>query len=684
MRAKLILLALPLLLAFATTSFAVQYYITIAVGSGGTVSPQKGKLLVEGGESPAVTYTAQDGYYLGEVKVDKVAVPINNRKVFTYQFNNVQAKHAIAAKFIKDPVITAKGSKGGTVTPSGKIFVPYSTSKSFSFAPLEGYHLASVVADRVNLGTPENYTFNYVKTKHSLSAKFVINTYPVTTQAGDGGFIAPASLPAIKHGQKKVFTIKPDAGMRVATVTVNGTPAAGPFPPSGPYKLPLTITGETLIAATFTAIETSSAAKLQGTYQLVGDESSFWKQTGNTNINEPIGANKITATFDGKGGCKLTVTGASYTETILPSNGSESVNVDPHGSPSGCTYTVGQDGAFTLNITTPDGPETIGGWASTDGNVAIIGGFEQTSGSDWKQSTANTISGVKSGSGISKTTAAGTYHLINRESSLWKSVPQQDGKTYVFDHYAGNRLSVTLGATGSCSIKENGIEFRKQVDNVGNEYVDIDTWTEMPHTCSYTISSNGTFTLTIVDADGTFKVTGWSSADGNAIVMGGADQRTESEGTAYSAEHIFGVREGSSMNAASVNGTYRIIGSDFSFHKSIFNGKGYVNRVLSGRHVTATFDGAGGCTLSYNGQGYYKSFENGSWVVKTESDAGTMSACSYTVAPDGAFTLNLTSQNGNDTVNGRVSADGSTVLMGGPDQDGDDYTVTLMVGTKVK
>jgi hypothetical protein len=691
MRAKLILLVLPLLLVFAPAAFAAQLYINVATGSGGTALPiQKGKIPVATGGNQTVTYTANDGYYLAEVTVNKVAQPLQGRETFTKEFTNVQANQSIAAKFLKDPLITVKGSKGGSITPNVKsVFVPYSTSQSFTFAPQTGYHLDSVVADKVNLGTPEGYTFNYVKTKHALSVKFAINTYSVTTQTGDGGFIAPAGFTAVKHGQSRVFTIKPIAGMQVASVTVNGNPVVGPLPASGPYRLALTITGETVIAATFKEIVLSGTSKLKGTYQLVQDENSFWTETGTSSISEPIAANRITTTFDGNGGCKVSVSGASYTKTMTSTNGSESVNVQANSSPSSCSYTVGEDGAFTLTIGTGDGTETITGWASSDGNVAIIGGFQQATGNGWKEYTVSTTTGVKQGSGITKATAAGTYYLINRDSTMRKSLPQQGGMTSVTDHYSGNRIKIILNAAGSCSVEENGVDFHKET-NSGGEFVPTpDTWASTSTACTYTISSNGTFTLTITNQDGTFKANGWSSADGNAIVIGGATQRTESDDTVYSTEHIFGVKAGSGMNVASVNGTYKIVGSDFSFVQHLANGISYVGKVLKGRQINATFDGAGQCTLAYNGEGYYKNMVNGAPVVQVESDTGTMSACSYTVQPDGAFTLNLTGPGGTDTVNGRVSADGSTVLIGGPSQSVDDsnnnhYEVTLLVGTKIK
>jgi hypothetical protein len=152
---------------------------------------------------------------------------------------------------------------------------------------------------------------------------------------------------------------------------------------------------------------------------------------------------------------------------------------------------------------------------------------------------------------------------------------------------------------------------------------------------------------------------------------------------------MFGVREGSGMNVASVNGSYRIIGSAFGFVKSMYNGQSFVNRIMGGRKVDATFDGAGHCTLAYNEEGYFKNLVNNTLVVQVQSDSGTMSACSYAIGATGAFTLNLTGPGGNETVTGRVSADGSTILMGGPEQSSDEannyfYKVNMMVGTKVK
>jgi len=691
MKFRLLWLVLPAVLLLAPAAFAAPYTITTAVSSGGTVTPPKGKTLVDQNGSLNVTYTASPGYYLSQVLVDKLPVDVTDRQSFTYQFANVTANHTIAGKFAKNPVINAK-AKGGTINPSGKISVPYGAAQTFTYNPQEGYHLASVVVDRLPVDAPSSYSFASVTAPHAITVNFAINTYNITTQAGPGGFIAPAGFAAVKHGQKKVFTIKPNAGMKIATLTVNGEPVpAESLPASGPYKLPLTVTGNTAIAATFTEIVLSGTQRLQGTYRIVEDWNSFRQQTGaNQPISEGAQASVITATFDGKGACKVTVDGKSFSRGN-DQNGNEIVNVEQSGSPSGCSYSVSDnDGTFTLNISNPEGSDTITGWLSTDSNLLLIGGYRQENGTGWHEYATETVTGVKSGSGISKATFAGTYHLVSRDTTLLKITPQAD-KSLVTDNLYGDIVTIVFDATGGCSFTDSDIYFSRVTDNVGNEYVAVDPHSAAPPECSYSISSNGTFTFTTNDplGDGKYTVTGWASADSNTLVIGGVSQETDGNETSYNTFHTVGVRAGSGMTAASFNGTYNLIGGELTFVQSMINGTSFVNKTLGGTMVTATFDGVGQCTITYTNESYYPTIINNTPTVQVESDSGTMSACSYTVQPDGAFTLTMTGQDGTETVTGRASADGSTLLIGGPSVETDDvnnslYRVDLMVGTRIQ
>ncbi len=67
---------------------------------------------------------------------------------------------------------TASGGAGGSVSPSGSIIVTPGSTNSFSISASNWWHLASVVVDGVNIGTPASFTFTNVQADHSLVANF--------------------------------------------------------------------------------------------------------------------------------------------------------------------------------------------------------------------------------------------------------------------------------------------------------------------------------------------------------------------------------------------------------------------------------------------------------------------------------------------------------------------------------
>ncbi len=76
--------------------------------------------------------------------------------------------------------------------------------------------------------TPEtSYKFKAVTAAHTISATFAINTYTITSSAGAHGSISPAS-PTVNYGSDQPFTITPETGYHVETLTVDAaavTPA---------------------------------------------------------------------------------------------------------------------------------------------------------------------------------------------------------------------------------------------------------------------------------------------------------------------------------------------------------------------------------------------------------------------------------------------------------------------------
>ena len=239
-------------------ALASDFTITSSKTKGGTIQPL-GKTTLSQGSNQPYTATASSGYYLNKLIVDGIPIEFADHTTASYNFENIAAKHKIAAIFALNPIITAKAEKGGAVTPTGKTSVVYGGSQVYTISANEGYELKDVMVDGIAKGPVTIQEFTNVTQKHSLKAKFVIKTYTITSNSGGNGSIAPTRA-VLKHNGNKTFTIKPNSGYQIDSVTVNGIAQTG-LPSSGSYKLKLkSVTENTEIAAIF-RLKTANSVK---------------------------------------------------------------------------------------------------------------------------------------------------------------------------------------------------------------------------------------------------------------------------------------------------------------------------------------------------------------------------------------------------------------------------------------
>jgi hypothetical protein len=130
------------------------------------------------------------------------------------------------------------------------------SSAYFAITPATGYHVADVLVDGASVGAVGGYTFTNVIANHAISATFAINTYTITPSAGAGGSISPSTAWTLASGSSITFTITPNSGYRVATLTVDGSQVSG----VGSYTF-TNVTANHTISATF-ALNEGSAASL--------------------------------------------------------------------------------------------------------------------------------------------------------------------------------------------------------------------------------------------------------------------------------------------------------------------------------------------------------------------------------------------------------------------------------------
>ena len=153
--------------------------------------------------------------------------------------------------------ITVTQSAHGTIVP-GTTTVDFGATPSFAITPDAGYYIASITANgaSVTVTTPsgQSYQFSPVSADGSLTATFAINTYTITVTQGANGVIAPGTT-TVDYGGSQTFTITPNTGYYIASLTVDGSPVTV----ASSYTFSNVEASHT-ISATFAATSTTSTA----------------------------------------------------------------------------------------------------------------------------------------------------------------------------------------------------------------------------------------------------------------------------------------------------------------------------------------------------------------------------------------------------------------------------------------
>ena len=331
-----------------SASFAVNTYtINASAGPGGSISPS-GAVAVSGGATQTFTITPNSGYRIADVLVDGSSVGA----VSSFTFTNVNASHMISASFAANTyIIAASAGVGGTITPSGSVSVNHGSNQIFTITPNTGYTVSNVVVDGSSVGAVATYTFNNVTAAHTISATFSVRTYTLTASAGTGGTISPSGIITVNHGANQTYTITPNTGYSVATVTVDGV-SQGAIT-SFTFN---NVTANHTISATFTAnsYTISASAGAGGTIS----------PSGNVTVSH----------------------GSNQTFTISPTGGYAIANVMVDGVSQGAvsSYTFSNvtanhsiNASFSQITYTINASASAGGTISPSGSVTVAQGANQ-------------------------------------------------------------------------------------------------------------------------------------------------------------------------------------------------------------------------------------------------------------------------------------------------------------------
>ncbi|MEN8228770.1 MAG: T9SS type A sorting domain-containing protein [Bacteroidota bacterium] len=124
-------------------------------------------------------------------------------------------------------VITASAGTGGSISPSGKVYVWRNASRTFNISANSGYEISDVLVDGESQGAVSSYTFSKVNSDHTISATFSPKEYTVTATADYGGEISPSGGVTVAHGSDQTFIITANEGNDILDVLVDGV-SVGP------------------------------------------------------------------------------------------------------------------------------------------------------------------------------------------------------------------------------------------------------------------------------------------------------------------------------------------------------------------------------------------------------------------------------------------------------------------------
>ncbi len=153
--------------------------------------------------------------------------------------------------------ITVTQSANGVIAP-GTIPVNYGSSQTFTITPNTGYSIASLTVDGSPVTTASSYTFSNIEASHTITATFAINTYTITVTQGANGVIAPGTT-TVNYGATPSFSITPNTGYHIASLTANGASVTVTTPSGQTYQFSA-VSADGSLTATFAITSTTPTA----------------------------------------------------------------------------------------------------------------------------------------------------------------------------------------------------------------------------------------------------------------------------------------------------------------------------------------------------------------------------------------------------------------------------------------
>lgn len=160
-----------------------EYTITVTQPNNGNITP--GTTTVQYGATPSFVITPNTGYNVTAITLNGsnvISSTPNVNGVYTLTLPAVTANATLTATMTaKTYTITASAGANGTISPSGVATVNFGQNKSYTFNPANGYEVAAVTVDGMNMGAINSYTFVNVVANHTINVTFKLQECELPT-----------------------------------------------------------------------------------------------------------------------------------------------------------------------------------------------------------------------------------------------------------------------------------------------------------------------------------------------------------------------------------------------------------------------------------------------------------------------------------------------------------------------
>lgn len=469
--------------------FAITYNVTFIVvnqsssGTGGTMSPSgnfvtinsSGNVAtVNSGDTLTITATPDQGYYFANLtsnSCNTTATTISGDYASGVTFTVGPVTHNCGVMVTFNPrtsyLINATAGTGGTISPSGTLSVSPGGTQVFTLTPNAGYpneayYISSVTGCGGTL-SGNTYTIGPINTDCTVSATFALNPtastpFFITSWSRSGGVITPAGTFAVGSGSNNIFTVTPDAGFSIYSVTGCGGTLSGNTYTTGQINAHCSV---------FAAFSSNPSITIQG---VAGSGGSI----------SPAGLTYV-------------YSGATKTFNLYPNTGYTVSSVTGCGGTlSGNTYTTGPITApCVVTASFAQTPYTVTASAGTGGTISPSGTVTVTSGATQAFTVAaNTGYTIASVTGCSGTLSGSTYTTGSITANCTVTAAFTPTSTTAYSITASSGTGGTISPTGEVKVNSGTTKVFTVTPDAGYNIVSVTG-------CGGTLSDNAYTTGTI-------------------------------------------------------------------------------------------------------------------------------------------------------------------------------------------